>query len=103
MKKLLSILALICVLNFNAQSGWSSGNYYAYKGQESISCGSPYSTFDGYGNYTGTYKMCRKLVWEQRQYSGYINYWGPNGWYTQWYNGYTWYCYWFDFQYYCGY
>ena len=103
MKKILSIIFLLFVLNISAQSGWSSGNYYAYRGQESITCGSQYSTYDNFGNYSGTYQNCRKLVWEQRRYSGNIYYWGPQGWYAQWYSGYSWYCYWYDFARWCGY
>ncbi len=76
-----------------AQSGWSTGNYYAYQGESRID----YTYNNEYNFYCNCYvtvRYCRQLNWYQEYHSGYVYVWGPNGWYTQWQEGYFWYCTW---------
>jgi hypothetical protein len=94
MKKfILALILSLSTLFTIAQSGWQSGNYYMYQGQTTEQCGSTYVLQDNWG-YSYYYQDCRILRWETRQYSGYVYVWVNGYWTTQWYNGYTWYCYW---------
>ena len=93
-KLILALVFSLATMWAVAQSGWSSGQYYAYRGQAVEECGYVYSKCDAWGNWIGNYVSCRVLVWEQQWRSGYVYYWGPNGWYTQWQSGTFWYCYW---------
>jgi hypothetical protein len=97
MKKLILALVFSLVTIWAvAQSGWSSGQYYAYKGQTIEQCGNAYPKYDAWGNWYGNFVSCRVLKWEQQQYSGYVYYWNSNTgqWYSQWQSGYSWYCWW---------
>lgn len=95
LKKLLVVItiSLLPLLSLS-QSGWSSGQYYAYQGSAVEQCGYSYAKYDYWGNFIGYYKTCRILIWERKYYTGYIYYWGMDGWYAQWQEGYSWYCYW---------
>lgn len=97
MKNIFLILAfsLLSLQSFS-QSGWNSGEYYAYQGQTVEECGYVYPKYDYYGNFLGNYVSCRLLTWESTTYSGYINYWNYNtgSWYSEWRSGSYWYCYW---------
>ena len=101
MKKLLGLLVgLLLTFTTLAQSGWQSGNYYSYRGQTVKDCGYTYagniSYYDGFGNpHYYIFRNCQILSWRQEYYSGYIYYWGPSGWYTQYQQGTFWYC-WFE-------
>jgi len=89
---LILIFTLISTFNFS-QSGWNSGNYYAYQGgtETQTSYNTVYDRFCRcYVNVT----YCRQLSWYKEYRSGYVNYWGPNGWYTEYKEGYFWYCVW---------
>lgn len=92
MKKLLLTLFLLLGITIGSysQSGWTSGNYYAYKGQNvtESSWATEYSIFC---NCYVNVRYCRQSYWYQEYYSGYIYLWGPNGWYTEWKEGTYWY------------
>lgn len=94
----ITLMSLIILCK--AQSGWVAGNIYQYQGEATTTCGYVYNVTctDYYGNVyiCGRAQNCRTLVWEQQYYSGYIYLWGPNGWYTEWHEGYYWSCYWND-------
>lgn len=88
---LVTIILLIGV-EVAAQSAWSTGRFYQYKGTVQTICGDPYPTWDNYGNYTGMFKTCKTTVWRQEWRSGYTWYWNYNSqrWYKKWYEGYAW-------------
>ena len=98
---LLSLTILIgASFSSNAQSGWSTGQYYAYKGGTNVSCGNTYvvQKTDGWGNYWNEgWQNCQQRQWYQEYRSGYIYYWGNNGWYSQWKEGYFWYFTWYNY------
>jgi len=99
-KQISAVILLLLTLNCRSQSGWQVGQYYQYRGEETTTCGPVYNItcVDYYNNpyVCGQAQNCRTLHWEQEYYSGYVNLWGAYGWYTQWLQGYYWYCYWED-------
>jgi hypothetical protein len=100
-KSILTILILFffAISSTFAQSGWSSGNYYAYKGRSVIQTTYQNEWNSYYGRYVNV-KYCQKLNWYQEYHSGYVNYWRYNSyygryqWVTEWKEGSFWYCTW---------
>lgn len=92
-----SLLALILFLGItigaNAQSGWSTSQWYQYRGQSWTEWRVVTVGYD-YNGYPINQRQCRQTVWYSEQRQGYVYVWGPNGWYTQWYTGTAWRCYW---------
>ncbi len=87
------MLFFLIVNSSYAQSGWNTGNYYAYQGNSTTETYFQ-NEFDYYCNCTVTVRYCRQLTWYQEYRSGYVNLWGPNGWYSEYQEGYAWYCTW---------
>ncbi len=100
MKKIFLILFfgfLLSSKDTQAQSGWSYGNYYQTIGETRVD----YTYVTEFNYYTNRYvnvKYCRRTVWRKTWRSGYVNYWGWNGytysWKRRWYEGYSWYYVW---------
>jgi len=95
-------LILIVLLNqshVHSQNGWQEKRFYAYKGGSDVICGAPYhlSKWNDLGSWIETWQNCRRRVWHQEFYSGFIYYWGPKGWYREWKEGNYWYFNWFDY------
>lgn len=100
-KKLALTIALVAgmAIGAQAQSGWQSGRYYAYKGGSDVVCGPVQTVYksNGYVNWTEGWKTCKKRNWYQEYRSGYVWYWGPNGWYQKFQEGYFWYFTWYTY------
>lgn len=98
MKKLLFVLVLTVMVNLaHAQSNWSQGNFYQYRGQIfNELCSNLYPKYNGYGQYVGTFQCIRTSVWHQEWRQGYIYLWNPSTgqWYTEWKQGSFWYFTW---------
>ncbi len=107
MKRILFLLLVtLSVSQASAQSGWSSGNYYAYKGNViKDNCSYGTARYDFYGRYLGTYQTCRVTVWYQEWREGYIYLWNSytGQWYTEWRSGTFWYFKWQYQDFYMGY
>jgi hypothetical protein len=87
------ILFLFISVGSFAQSGWISGNYYAYQGKTWTDYTYVTVGYDYYGNPINQ-KRCRQTTWYQEYREGYVSVWGPNGWYSEWKSGYYWYYKW---------
>lgn len=101
MKRCLILLCLLLLIfSTNAQSGYSTGNWYAYQGQSTIETTykSVWNDFNGWQNV----RYCRQLNWYQEWHAGYVYYWqwdsfhGQYRWKRQWKEGNYWYCTWSD-------
>lgn len=88
-------LSLLFTATTAAQSGWNSGSFYAYQGQ-SITETAFQNEYSPFCNCYVTVRYCRQLNWYQEYHSGYIYLWNYNTgqWYTEWKEGYYWYCTW---------
>jgi hypothetical protein len=91
MKKLILgivlILGLFC--SVQAQSGYSTGRHYSYKGTTTRVYSACYVNFAGYWVRDYQYRQ-----WYQEQYSGYVYVWSNGHWTYQWQTGYYWYFKW---------
>lgn len=94
-KKALLSIVLFLGLTFTSfsQSGWQSGYYYAYQGENWTEWRIVTVGYDYYGNPINQ-KQCRQTFWYKEYREGYVYYWGPNGWYKEWKSGYFWYYTW---------
>lgn len=97
------VLVLLLIFLYSCESysqrAWQENRFYAYRGGTDVICGVPYSLskWNEYRSWTETWQNCRKRVWHQEFYSGYIYYWGPKGWYREWKEGNFWYFNWYDY------
>ncbi len=100
-KMLIIIAFFLCIEKVYTQNGWSVGNYYYNQGGSDRSCGPIRSVWktDGWSSWYEGWQTCRDRNWYQEYYSGYIYFWGNNGWYTEWREGYFWTFNWYDFEY----
>jgi hypothetical protein len=91
MKKfILSVLfVLSLVFTVQAQSGYSTGRHYSYKGTTTRVYSPCYVNFVGYWVRDYQYRQ-----WYQEQYSGYVYRWNGNSWVYQWKSGFYWYYRW---------
>ena len=98
MKKLLFVLVWALTVNLaQAQSEWSPGFNYQYRGDIiTEACSVPYPKYNGYGQYIGTYQCFRTTVWHQEWRQGYVHLWNANTgqWYGEWRRGTFWYYTW---------
>lgn len=93
-KILLSIAFILCLAGTTvAQRGWETNQWYQYQGQTWTEWQDVFAGYDFFG-YPVYKRMCRQTTWYKEYRAGSTYVWGPSGWYTQWYEGYAWSCYW---------
>ena len=106
-KRVLATIMLLAAFTFavpstaTAQSGWSTGNYYAYEGQSWTDWKNEFVGYNQWGQAVYQ-RYCRQTNWYREYRSGYYKTWNAQTgrWTSQWYEGYQWYCTWSAW-YYC--